>query len=402
MLVKDNITIVAVDNNWVIQNQEGRNFLVNEYAKKLFEILQSKMCLEEALIDFNILFQTTYDKNQFKDLVANSLGGYDILNNDEVEKKQSLKNRYLELKLQVIPPQIAGIMSRPFQFLYEPTLFWTLFTLLVAINLFFIRTQKIELKFTNYTVVTFLAYSSILIHELGHIGACAKSKLKHGGIGIGIYFIFPVMYADITNIWLANRHNRVIANLAGIFNELLYAFLLFLLAWLTKNNSLMLSGVIISTMTVFELNPFGRLDGYWVLSDLSNTPNLLGKSQKLTQQFIKNILNFKFEYYSLKEVLFIIYGFLNFSLLLFFMRYLLINQRESILAFPVNVFKILANMMKGNFDFEIIDKTFIMILTFYAFSFSVGFRIIIKNIPIWLKKMHQIEVVKSIFKTINK
>jgi putative peptide zinc metalloprotease protein len=399
MLIKDNITIVAVDSNWVIQNQEGRNFLVNEYTQKLFEILRSKMCLEEALIDFNILFQTTYDKNQFKDLLANSLGGYDILNNDDVEKKESLKNKYLKLKLQVIPPRIAGIMSRPFQFLYEPKLFWTFFALLIVINIFFIRTQKIDLKFINYTIVTFLIYSSILIHELGHIGACARSKLKHGGIGIGIYFIFPVMYADITNIWLTNRQNRVITNLAGIFNELLYAFLLFFLAWFTKNSSLMLAGVIISTLTVFELNPFGRLDGYWVLSDLSNTPNLLGKSQELALQFIKK--GFKFESYSFKEFLFIIYGFLNFSLLLFFMGYVLITQRQGILAFPVNVFKILANMIQGNFDFEIIDKSFVMILTFYAFSFSLGFRIMIKNIPIWLKKMYQIESIRSIFKTIN-
>jgi putative peptide zinc metalloprotease protein len=147
-----------------------------------------------------------------------------------------------------------------------------------------------------------LFYANMPIHEFGHIAACRNSGLKHGGVGFGFYFIMPVMYADITNIWLANKERRIIANMGGIFSELLYASVLVIIYLLTQNPIFYIAGLSIALFVVFELNPFVRFDGYWILSDLTNTPNLLQKSKTVLTKTFNNLWHKQTKPFNIKEV----------------------------------------------------------------------------------------------------
>lgn len=399
MLIKDNTSIYAVDKHWVIQNNEGRNFSVNDYAQKLFDILKNNWDYNSALLEFNTSFKSTFSEESFRNLVNKTFGGYEILTDDQIDKKPTLVNRYLKLKLLLISPSIAGFLSRIFQPLYGFYTFWFLFVGLTIINVLTSFYVKVDLKSVNYFLFPFVFYPALLFHELGHIGACAKKGLKHGGIGFGFYIIFPVMYADITNVWLADKKSRIIANLAGIFNELLYAFILFLIGHLFNNTTLSFAAIMITTTAFFELNPFGRRDGYWVLSDLSNTPNLLFRSQKLLKQGYKNISENKDFNWCLKDHLIAIYGLLNFSLIIYFIMYVLISQWSNLLTFPFTLIAAPINLANKNFEF--LNQSFLLILTFYVLIFNMSFRALNKNLPIWLKKMHQIVATNSIFKKLN-
>ena len=155
----------------------------------------------------------------------------------------------------------------------------------------------------------------------------------------------------------------------------------------------------IATTSFFELNPFGRRDGYWVLSDLSNTPNLLLKSQKLLRQGYENISESKAFNWSIKEQLIAIYGLLNFSLIIYFMTYVVVSQWSSLINFPLALLSVPVNLANKNFEF--LNQSFLLILTFYVLIFNMSLRVINKNLPIWLKKMHQIVATNSIFKKIN-
>ncbi|CAN1576766.1 hypothetical protein MCERE19_04012 [Spirosomataceae bacterium] len=399
MLIKDHTSICAVDKHWVIQNSEGRNFRVNEYAQKLFDILKNNWDYNSALLDFNTSFDSTFSEESFRNLINKTFGGYEILTDDQIDKKPSLVNRYLKLKLQLISPPIAGFLSKVFQPFYGFFTFWSLFLVLTILNVLLVFFVEVDLKSVNYFLLPFIFYPALLFHELGHIGACAKKGLKHGGIGFGFYIIFPVLYADITNIWLADKKDRLIANLAGIFNELIYAFILFTIGYFSNNITFSLAAIMITTTSFFELNPFGRRDGYWVLSDLSNTPNLLLKSQKLLRQGYENISESKAFNWSTKEQLIAIYGLLNSSLIIYFIMYVVVSQWSSLINFPLALLSVPVNLANKNFEF--LNQSFLLILTFYVLIFNMSFRVINKNLPIWLKKMHQIVATNSIFKKIN-
>ena len=207
------------------------------------------------------------------------------------------------------------------------------------------------------------------------------------------------MYADITNVWLADKKSRIIANLAGIFNEFLYAFILFIIAYLIQSATVSFAAITITTTAFFELNPFGRRDGYWVLSDLSNTPNLLLRSQKLIREGYRKLLDKKGLHWNIKDHLIAIYGVLNFGLIFYFFVYVIVNQWANLMEFPNTLLSVPNSFLNKKFEF--INQRFMLILTFYVLLFNMTFRILNKNLPIWLKEMHQIVATNSIFKKLN-
>ena len=115
---------------------------------------------------------------------------------------------------------------------------------------------------------------SYFIHELGHVTACRRYDCPHGDIGMGIYFVFPVFYADVSKAWRLKRNQRATVDLGGLYFQAILLIIIDIYAYL--NNSalaFMLSWTITLTM-LHTLNPFFKFDGYWLLSDLSGITNL--------------------------------------------------------------------------------------------------------------------------------
>jgi putative peptide zinc metalloprotease protein len=117
-------------------------------------------------------------------------------------------------------------------------------------------------------------------HELGHAYAC-----KHFGGHVpemGAYFIVltPCAYVDASAAWgFPSRTRRIIVSLAGMYFESILA-LIALAVWCTTEPSTLHSAaqfaVVLSTVVTvgFNINPLMRYDGYYILSDLVNVPNL--------------------------------------------------------------------------------------------------------------------------------
>lgn len=113
-----------------------------------------------------------------------------------------------------------------------------------------------------------------LVHELGHIAACCYFRCPHGGIGAGLYLIFPAWFADVSHAWRLTRRQRAMVDLGGVYFQAI--LLIALDAWALANGdnfTLQLIWMITSTM-LFTLNPMFKFDGYWLLSDLSGLHNL--------------------------------------------------------------------------------------------------------------------------------
>lgn len=378
-MIAEKVTIHVFDEkNWVINTPKGRNLLINQHVYKLYELLKKSKNEQNALIEFN----TTLNLSQFRSLIFEKLGGYNILDEDSIIEKPLLKNQYLKLKVQLINSHLAGLLSLPFQPFFKPKLFWysLIICLLSIIFIWFISGSNSLTQGIDYSMLIFLFYATMIIHELGHIGACAKYGLKHGGIGFGFYFILPVMYADITNIWLASKKQRIIANLAGIFTEIFYATILGIIYLITENNTFLVASVGITTFVVWEFNPFVRFDGYWVLSDITGVPNLLTKANKKfweciqfssVRLFLKSpLLILKNSSY--KDQLLFIYGMLNTIFLIAIMSYTLWVHWVIVRDFPIIVLdlaqKAVSWKMSWNLVIERGGKNLLIVLTFYILA----------------------------------
>lgn len=225
------------------------------------------------------------------------------------------------------------------------------------------------------------------IHELGHIAACKAYNIKHGGIGFGFYFVLPVMYADVTNIWTASKEKRVIANMGGIFAEILYASTLILGFLITKNTLFYAAGISLAFMVIWEFNPFVRFDGYWILSDLTETPNLVQKSKAILKTVFDRLKSHTKLFLSKKEVWLFLYGLINTSFFIFFMAYTIYSFREYIVLFPQIIYETLKKWLGGNFDIGSINRQFLFILTFYILFIRFCVQNISKISRTWLKRV---------------
>ena len=134
------------------------------------------------------------------------------------------------------------------------------------------------------------------LHELGH-GYAAKIR---GGevheMGLMFLVFIPVPYVDATSIAsFQNKWHRALVGAAGMIVEVFLAALA-LFAWLNLEpglaksfafNVMIIGGV---STVLFNGNPLLRFDGYYVLSDLIEIPNLGQRSNKYIGYWIQKYL----------------------------------------------------------------------------------------------------------------
>lgn len=142
--------------------------------------------------------------------------------------------------------------------------------------------QNIPLLWTTLIVLKFF-------HEMGHAYSC-----KHYGGHVpetGAYLILftPCAYLDATAAWgFPKRSHRIIVSLAGMYVESIFAAAAIFI-WAATEPSLLnslaynvvfLAGV---TTVLFNINPLMRYDGYYILSDWLEIPNLRARATQQVQ-----------------------------------------------------------------------------------------------------------------------
>lgn len=119
------------------------------------------------------------------------------------------------------------------------------------------------------------SYLGLFAHELGHAAAANSRGVHHGPIGFAIYLIFPAFYTDVTPAWRLRRIDRIIVDLGGMYMSSLFATLALCMLVITGNHAFLLLTTAYDITIVLNLNPFIRMDGYWVLSDILGVPSLM-------------------------------------------------------------------------------------------------------------------------------
>jgi putative peptide zinc metalloprotease protein len=111
-------------------------------------------------------------------------------------------------------------------------------------------------------------------HEFGHASALRYGGGRARSIGVGLYLIFPAFYTDTTDSYRLGRWARVRTDLGGFYFHLLFAIGLVAAYFSTGHAFLLLAILVINLDMARQLIPIVRLDGYWLLSDLTGIPDL--------------------------------------------------------------------------------------------------------------------------------
>jgi putative peptide zinc metalloprotease protein len=127
------------------------------------------------------------------------------------------------------------------------------------------------------------------LHELGHAVVATRLGLRVAHMGVAFVVMWPMLYTDTSEAWkLPSARQRLAVASAGIVTELALAGLA-TLGWALCEPGALRSGLLYLATTGWVLSvtlnasPFTRFDGYFILSDLLDMPNLHERSSALAR-----------------------------------------------------------------------------------------------------------------------
>jgi len=131
-----------------------------------------------------------------------------------------------------------------------------------------------------------LAVTKVL-HEFGHGLSCKHFGGECHEMGVMMLVLTPCLYCNVSDSWmLPNRWHRAAIGAAGMYVELVLASICTFIWWFTSPgplNYICLNVMFISSVStvMFNANPLLRYDGYYILSDVLEIPNLRQKASSI-------------------------------------------------------------------------------------------------------------------------
>ncbi len=129
-----------------------------------------------------------------------------------------------------------------------------------------------------------------ICHEFGHGLSCKHFGGECHEIGIMILVLTPCMYCNVSDSWmLPNKWHRAAIGAAGMYVEIVIASICTFVWWFSEPglmNHLCLNTMFIASVStlLFNANPLLRYDGYYILADVTEIPNLRQKATTILSQ----------------------------------------------------------------------------------------------------------------------
>lgn len=305
-------TMYQGETSWVVKDPVGMKYFRVQRPEKIAlgmidgkhsyqeikDELQEKFPEEKIRIEDVHMLVNSFHKNGL--LISNSSGQAAPL---QIKRNKELKQKSTQLLMSAMSLRFPGVDPERFLSWLYPKLSWfftkTMFAicllicaaaaLLVLVNLdeFYRRLPEFQ-QFFNLKNIFFMATIMIVtksIHELGHGLMCKHFGGECHEIGFMLLVMTPAMYCNTSDSWLLpNKWHRIAIGGAGMYVEIVMAAICTFIWWHTQPGMIhymALNVIFLCSVTtlLFNANPLLRYDGYYMLSDYLEIPNLAQKSK---------------------------------------------------------------------------------------------------------------------------
>ena len=219
------------------------------------------------------------------------------------------------LKVHLFNPQrLFALLVKPLAFVWTPAFVAVTLALMAvaavlsvsfhqeilrSAHTFYVDATSSGAAFVSSAVVFYLVlFLVVAVHEMAHGLTCARFGGKVTDMGFILFYLqVPGMYCDITDAYsFERRSQRLWTTFAGSYTGLLLAAIGVFLWWMSEpgdtasNAGIMLMFIGGPPALAFNWNPLLRLDGYYMLMDFLEAPNLMDNSYKYLGYLIKSRL----------------------------------------------------------------------------------------------------------------
>ncbi len=191
------------------------------------------------------------------------------------------KRAFLFIKLPIIKPNVVDPIARRLGFMFRREALIAGLILFVASHAYvygvLIREAHVSFNELNTLAVIALMWLSTagtIFHEFGHASAAAHYGCRKMTIGWGLYLIYTVLWTNVSDAWKLPRRQRAVVDIGGVYFESIFLLIMLGLYLYTGQVVFLFSFVFIDMSIAKTFNPFLRMDGYWLMSDLFGIVNL--------------------------------------------------------------------------------------------------------------------------------
>jgi putative peptide zinc metalloprotease protein len=187
----------------------------------------------------------------------------------------------LKFRTAVVPERPVRALTTVFRPLFRSPVVVLVILGLLGLDgwLFFVHGISQSLRHVLYQpALMLLLIGGVVVatafHEIGHATACRFGGAKPGVMGVGIYIVWPAFYTDITDAYRLSKWGRLRTDLGGMYFNAVFALLVAGAYALTGFEPLLLLIVLQNFAILQQALPLLRLDGYYILSDLTGVPDI--------------------------------------------------------------------------------------------------------------------------------
>jgi putative peptide zinc metalloprotease protein len=304
-------------NSWVIKDPVGLHyyrFQPEQY--KILNLLDGERSLEQIRDEFHREFPTVrLTLEEVQNLVTDLHRTGLVYSNRPGQGTAMIKQRREKLR-QKIKAGIRNILyirlpgwdpEATLRAIY-PIFRWmfTPFGVFVAIALFLAATTLLTVQFQefhrrlpgfqqffagpNLAFMWIVLGGAKIIHEFGHGLTCKHFRGECHEMGMMLLVLSPCLYCDVSDSWmLKNKWARIMIGAAGMYIESVLSSLAIFGWWFSQPglfHNLCLNLFFVSTIStvIFNANPLMRYDGYYMMADLLEIPNLRPKADRLLRE----------------------------------------------------------------------------------------------------------------------
>lgn len=306
---------------WVVKEPIGLNyyrFHEEEYA--LLCMLDGRISLEAIKERFEQEFMpqkiTYHDLQQFVGMlhrsglvVADAVGqGHQLRKRRDQKKRRELLGKVSnvfalrwrgidpEWLLNRLAPFTGWFFARPVVWFHLLVACCALLLITVQFDVFHSRLPSFHQFFgnwENWLVMGAVMAVAKVLHEFGHGLSCKHFGGECHEMGFMLLVFTPALYCNVSDSWmLPNKWHRAFIGAAGMYVEMVLASLATFIWWFSDQTTLInqvclrLMFICSVSTLLFNGNPLLRFDGYYILMDLIEIPNLRQKSTEVLKRFL--------------------------------------------------------------------------------------------------------------------
>ena len=299
---------------WVVKEPVGLNyfrFQEEEYA--IMQMLDGQTSLDEIKVQFENRFPpekvTVEELGNFVGMLhRNGLVVSDVAGQGEQLLKRRTKRKWQKVAsaftnilairtkgidperlLNWLYPKVRFMFSLPARIICAVLAIAALTLVMVQFDTFHNKLPTFHQFFEakNWIYMGMVLAITKIIHEFGHGLTCKHFGGECHELGVMMLVLTPCLYCNVSDSWmLPNKWHRAMIGAAGMYVEVVMASIATFIWWFSEPgllNQICLSVMFICSVStlIFNANPLLRFDGYYILSDIMEIPNMRQKASSI-------------------------------------------------------------------------------------------------------------------------